>query len=141
MARKFNKKDSKVIESVILESLNIIKENIEEDKAKLLLRLIISGIAYHYFLNPDDLIDMGFLRFEKSPDKEELFKVTIIKDKEYGVVNAETLWKFYKGELQQEAEFKQVLENFLEELINYSQEQEINITHLTSQIDRKKRRK
>lgn len=137
--RKFIEKPPDIIEEVTAESLRIIGiEDIEEGKIKLLSRLIVSGIANHYFYNPDDLIRMGFLQFEKSPDKNELFKVTILRDKEAGVINADTLWRYYRGELHQEAKFKEVLDNFLEELIAYSQMQEIDITQLTSRLQKRK---
>ena len=137
--RKFIEKPPDIIEGVTRESLKIIGlEDIEEGKIKLLSRLIISGIASHYFKNPDDLIKMGFLQFEKSPDKNELFKVIILKDQSAGVVNADTLWKYYKGELHQEAKFKEILDSFLEDLINYSQNQEISITQLTSKLQKRK---
>ena len=137
--RQFRERPPEDIENITKESLKIIGiEDIEEGKVKLLSRLIISGIANHYFHYPDDLIRMGFLQFEKSPDKNELFKVTILKNKEAGVVNADTLWKYYKGELHQEAKFKEILDNFLEELISYSQTQEINITQLTSRLQKRK---
>jgi hypothetical protein len=138
--RKFIEKPPDIIERVVEESLKIIGiEDIEEGKIKLLSRLIMSGLAYHYFNNPDDLIKMGFLQFEKSPDKDELFKITLLRDREAGVINADTLWKYYKGELHQEAKFKEILDNFLEGLITYSQEQEVNITKLTSTIQKKRR--
>lgn len=137
--RKLIEKPPDIIEGVTKESLRIVGlEDIEEGKVKLLSRLIISGIANHYFRNPDDLIKMGFLQFEKSPEKDELFKVTILRNKDAGVINADTLWKYYKGELHQEAKFKEILDNFLEELINYSQDQEINITQLTSKLQKRK---
>lgn len=137
--RKFIEKPPDIIERVTRESLKIVGiEEVSEGKVKLLSRLIISGIANHYFYNPDDLIKMGFLQFEKSPDKNELFKVTILKDIEAGVINADTLWKYYRGELHQEAKFKEILDNFLEELIAYSQTQEINITQLTNRLQKRK---
>lgn len=138
--RKFKEREPEILENILKESLGIIGVEMEEGKSKLLLRLLTSGIAYHYFKNPDDLIKVGFLQFRKSPEKNELFKVTLLKDKESGVINAETLWQYYKGELRQKAQFKQVLENFLEELITYSQEQEIDITQLTSKLREKKRK-
>lgn len=138
MVRKFTREPPEVLENVLKESLEIIGAEMEEGKVKLLLRLIISGIANHYFFKPDDLIEVGFLQFCKSPDKDELFRVNIIRNKESGVVNAETLWKYYNGELRQEQQFKGILENFLEELINYSQEQEIDITQLTSKLQKRK---
>ena len=140
MGRVFREKPAEVIEKIIERSLNIIGAEFNEGQTKLFLRLIISGIANHYFHNPDDIINVGFLRFEKSPDKNELFKVTIIKNQEVGVVNAETLWEYYNGELRQKQQLKEVLNNFLEELISYSQAQEIDITNLTNSIERKKRR-
>ena len=137
--RKLREKPPDCLEKITKESLKIIGiENTEKGKVKLLSRLIISGIANYYFHNPDDLIKMGFLQFEKSPDKNELFKVTIIKDSEAGVINADTLWRYYKGELHQESKFKEILDNFLEDLISYSQMQEISITQLTSTLQKKK---
>ena len=141
MGREFKEREEEIIEKIINKSLEIIGSKFKEGQAKLFLRLIISGIANHYFHNPDDIINVGFLRFEKSPNKNELFKVTIIKNQEAGVVNAETLWEYYSGELKQKQQLKEVLNNFLEELINYSQVQEIEIMNLTNDIERKKRRK
>lgn len=138
MARKFNKEPPETLENILKESLEVIGVKMKKDKAKLLLRLIISGIANHYFYKPDDLIDIGFLRFCKSPDKDELFRVSILRDKDSGVVNADTLWKYYTGQLKQEQDFKGILENFFQELINYSQEQEIDIMHLTSKLHKRK---
>jgi len=135
MAREFRERPAEVIEQIIIDSLNILNSKLNEGQIKLLLRLIISGIANHYFHYPDDIIDVGFLRFEKSPDKNELFKVTILKDQSAGVVNAETLWEYYNGTLQQREQFKGILNNFLEELINYSQTQEMDIMKLTNEID------
>lgn len=140
MGRAFKEESAEVIEKIIERSLNIIGAEFNEGQTKLFLRLIISGIANHYFHNPDDIINVGFLRFEKSPDKNELFKVTIIKNQEVGVVNAETLWEYYNGELKQKQQLKEVLNDFLKELISYSQAQEIDITNLTNSIERKKRR-
>lgn len=139
MVRQFNKAPPETLEDILKESLRVIDVEMDEGKVKLLLRLIISGIASHYFYRPDDLIDVGFLRFCKSPDKDELFRVNIIRNKESGVINAETMWKYYTGQLKQERDFKGILENFLEELINYSQEQEIDITNLTSRLHRKRK--
>ena len=138
MTRQFNKAPPETLEDILKESLRIIDVEMDEGKVKLLLRLIISGIANHYFYKPDDLIDVGFLRFCKSPDKDELFRVNIIRSKESGVINAGTMWKYYTGQLKQEQDFKGILENFLEELINYSQEQEIDITNLTSKLQKRK---
>ena len=140
MGRVFKEESAEVIEKIIERSLNIIGAEFNEGQTKLFLRLIMSGIANHYFHNPDDIINVGFLRFEKSPDKNELFKVTIIKNQEVGVVNAETLWEYYNGELRQKQQLKEVLNDFLKELISYSQAQEIDITNLTNSIERKKRR-
>jgi hypothetical protein len=81
MVRKFNKEPPETLETILKESLEVIGVEMKEDKAKLLLRLIISGIANHYFYKPDDLIEVGFLQFCKSPDKDELFRVNILRNK------------------------------------------------------------
>lgn len=137
--RKLKQVSSDVIEDIIKKSLEIINAELNEGQVKLLLRLIISGIAYHYFLSPDDLIDVGFLRFEKSPDKNELFKVTLLKNNESGVVNAETLWEFYNGDMNRKKQLKEVVNEFLGELIEYSRNQEIDIMNLTNSIDTKRK--
>ena len=141
MARAFKNREPKVIETIVRESLNAISVEMEEEKVKLLARLIMSGIGKHYFFNPDDLIDMGFLRFQKSPDKDELFHVSILRDNDSGIVNAETLSRYYRGELLQEIQFNKIMDSFLQGLIDYAQEQEIEITKLTSELQQKKRRK
>ena len=138
MGREFKPRKATVLEQIMEECLEIIGANLEKNEIKLLLRLYTSGIAYHYFLNPDDLIDVGFLRFQKSPEKEELFKVTLIRDEELGVINAHTLWKYYKGDLNREKQFQKILDNFLENLISYSQEQEIEITESINRIEQRK---
>ena len=96
MGREFKQKDATTLEQIMKQCLEIVGVKLEENQIKLLLRLYTSGIAYHYFLNPDDLIDVGFLRFQKSPEKQELFKVLLIRDEDSGVVNAKTLWKYLK---------------------------------------------
>ena len=58
MARKFTREPPETLESILEESLKVIGVEMKEDKAKLLLRLIISGIANHYFHKPDDLIEV-----------------------------------------------------------------------------------
>lgn len=138
MAREFREQSEEVIEEIVKTSLKILNFKLNEGQIKLLLRLIMSGIANHYFHNPDDLIDVGFLRFEKSPEKNELFKITLIKDPDSGVVNAETLWEFYNGDLQRKKQFKEVVNDFLGELISYSKAQELDILKLTNEIDTKK---
>ena len=138
MAREYRERPPEVIEDIIKQSLKILNSKLNKGQIKLLLRLIMSGIANHFFHNPDDLIDVGFLRLEKSPEKSELFKVTLLKDPNSEVVNAETLWEFYTGELQRRKQLKEVVNGFLGELIKYSKAQEIDITKLTNDIDAKR---
>ena len=139
MAREFIKRTDEIFEDITKKSLGIVGIEADKNKVKLLIRLILSGIAQHYFYNPDDIIDVGFLQFSKNPDKDELFKVNIIKSVEDGVFNADTLWKFYSGELHQQQKCKEILENFLTDLIEYSQEQEVAITKLTTKLKKKRR--
>ena len=137
--RKFTEKPPEILEQIMEDCLDIIGVKLDEAKIKLLIRLIISGISNHYFFFPDDLIKLGFVEFYKNPDKDELFRVSILRDTESGVVNAETLWKYYKGDIKKEKEIKETLGNFLEDLISYSKEQEKEITQLTSQIEKRRR--
>jgi hypothetical protein len=138
MARKRTYKPASYIENIMKISAMTIGVHISDDKLRLLSRLFISGIADRFFEHPDDIVDMGFLRFEKSPDKDELFKVMIIRNSDIGIVNAGSMWKYYKGELTQGKEFKKIFDSFLSELINYSKEQELEITKLTSDIQKRK---
>lgn len=138
MARQLIEKPSEILEKITEDCLDLVGVKLKGEKIKLLIRLLISGIANHYFQNPDDLINMGFLSFQKSPDKTELFRVNLIKDADAGVVNAETVWRYYNGSLGREQQFRQILNSFLENLINYSQEQEIEITKSISQLEKRK---
>lgn len=138
MARKYTQQPPELIEDLTKEALRLVGiKNVPSNQIALLIRLIISGIANYYFYEPDTLINLGFLQFCKSPDKDELFKVKLLRNGKEGVVNANTLWKYYKGELAQEKDFKEILEQFLSELIEYSQAQELDITTLTSKIQKK----
>ena len=138
MARELVKKPPETLEKIMEDCLKLIGVEVAENKIKLLLRLLISGIGNHYFTSPDDLIDIGFLRFQKSPDKDELFKVMILRDSNEGVVNANALWRYYNGDLKRERDLKNSLESFLTNLISYAQQQEIEITKSISQIEKRK---
>ena len=139
MARKFSEKPPELLEQIMEDCLQIVGAKLNENQIKLLLRLIISGIAKYYFKNPDDLINLGFLKFTKSPDKDELFKVMIIRDENEGIVNAEALWRYYKGDIKKEKQIKETMTTFLENLIQYSKDQEKEITQSISQIEKRRR--
>ena len=133
--RKLRKVNKEVLESIIRDSLERVGiKTIEEDKVALLTRLIMSGIGNHFFNSPDDLIDVGFVRFKKNPEKDELFAVEIIRDEKSGIVNADTLYRYYTGNLTSEKAIKQTMEGFVNELLNYSQKQSNDITKLTSNL-------
>lgn len=142
MGRKFKEVPPKILENIMKESLSYVGiTDMEEGRIKLLLRLLMSNIGNYYFKNPDDIINIGFLKFEKSPDKDELFRVCIKRDTNSGILNAQTLWEYYNGNLVRERLCKEVVEDFLEGLINYSQEQEMNIMDLTNNIEKEKKEK
>ena len=140
MGRKREEKEPIILENISEKCFKAIGLEVPREKSNLFARIFLSGISHYFFFSPDDIIKMGFLKIEKSPEKNELFKVTIQKNLEAGVVNAETLWKYYTGELIQETKFKEIIQNFMEELISYSQTQEESITKLTNNLQRKKRR-
>lgn len=135
MGRQFKNRKSIEIEEIVEECLKRVGiEKTSQKQVALLTRLIFSGISYYFYLKPDNLIKMGYIEFMKNPDKEQMFAVNILKNADEGVVNAETLWRFYKGELASEAKLKMVVDEFVQELLQYSQDQEIDITNLTNKL-------
>lgn len=137
MVRKQKRAPKEDIESVMKDSVKRVGiQDLEDSPTNLLLRLVVSGIAKYFFEKPDNVVDVGYLRFKKSPVKEELFTVEIIKNEKEGVINADTLWRYYTGELTSEKQLKEVLNNFMEELVEYSQNQEIEITKLTGKLNK-----
>lgn len=135
MVRKFKNRPSKDIESILEESIERIDfRNITKDKIALLLRLLISGVANYFFVSPDNIVNVGYMQFTKSADKDELFKVKIIRNEGEGVLNASTLWRYYKGELSTEAKLKGIIDEFVDGLLEYSQNQEVKITKLTGRL-------
>ena len=139
MARKFKTIDGKVFEQLIQDSLERVGvEGVRREQAALFLRLTLGGIATHFFNSPDDLVDVGFFRFKKNPDKNELFAVDIRKDENAGVINADTLYRYYTGDLASEQALQNTMNNFVNELLSYSRNQSNSISKLTGNL--KKRR-
>ena len=141
MARRLKKADKKILEELTLECLQRAgSTNASKEEAALLIRFLMSSIANYFFNSPDDFIDVGFLRFKKNPIKEELFAVELIKDEVTGVVNAETLYRYYKGDLNIERDMKEAVNNFVTELLTYSQRQNEDITNLTGKLSKRRNR-
>lgn len=140
MARKLIYKNSEELEKLLDDCLIFTGfKKLSKDIIKLLIRLVFSKIGYYFFLNPDDVINVGFMQVQKSPDKDELFKVKIIRDAKAGVINADTLQKFYNGDLAREKNLKETLTDFLSNLINYAQEQEEEITNSINLMETKRK--
>ena len=139
MARKFKKVNGIIFEQLVKDNLERVGiEGVERDRIALFLRLTLSGIANYFFNSPDDLVEVGFLRFKKNPEKDELFAVEIIRDENAGVHNAETLYRYYTGDLTSEKALQNTMNNFVNELLSYSQVQNNSISKLTGNL--KKRR-
>ena len=135
MKRKLKRAQKEELESIMKDCLKTVKiGELKEGRSEWLFRLLMSGIAKYFFEQPDNFVDVGFIRFKKNPEKEELFAVEIIKDEKAGVTNAETLWRYYTGELSSEKELKSIVNNFVNELLKYSQEQEEEITNITGRL-------
>lgn len=134
MAREIRTVDKKVIEDIITDTLRKFGIELEKDEAALMLRLFLSGISKYFFDDPDTRIELGFMSLQKSPDLDELFSIRIIRNLEEGVVNADTMYKYYKGEIITEKKIKGIVEGFVDELLTYSQEQNKEITLLTSKL-------
>lgn len=140
--RKIIERDCKELEKITSSSLaKVGLKRVSKAKAALLMRLVFSGVSRYFFLNPDTAINLGFLKFKKSPKKEEMFTVTINPSVPDGVVNADTMWRYYTGELAKKEELKEVLNKFVEELLSYSQMQEVQIAQLTSNLSVTEERK
>ena len=138
MARKLNKIEDKVIEDIVDDSLKRVGvKKVSKKQISLLLRLICSGIANYFYNKPDDFAEIGFIRFKKNPIKEEIFAVELISDEEEGVINADTLYRYYKGDLKAEQQIKETMDNFVNELLAYSQNQSNRIISMTSKLTRK----
>ena len=139
MARKLKKVNGAVFEQLVKDSFERVGiESVDKDRIALFARLVLGGIANYFFNSPDDLVEIGFFRFKKNPEKEELFAVEIIKNEEAGIINADTLYRYYTGDLTSEQAIKKTMNNFVNELLTYSQSQNSSITKLTSKL--KKRR-
>lgn len=139
MARKFKKVNGAIFEQIVKESLERVGiEGIGRDRIALFFRLVLGGIANHFFNSPDDLVDVGFLRLKKNPEKDELFAVDIIRDENAGVINADTLYRYYTGDLASEQALQNTMNSFVNELLSYSQNQSNSISKLTGNL--KKRR-
>lgn len=135
MARKLRTISSSVLENIVRDSaVRVGLKDINSNQAALLTRLIFSGLANYFFISPDDVVDVGYLKVKKNPAKEELFAVEIIKSAKEGITNAETLYRYYKGDLTTQKEIKETMNNFVNELLSYSQAQNFNITKLTSNL-------
>ena len=134
MAREIRTVDKKVIEDIITDTLRKFGIELEKDEAALMLRLFLSGISKYFFDEPDTRIELGFMSLQKSPDLDELFSIRIIRNLEEGVVNADTMYKYYTGEIITEKKIKGIVEGFVDELLTYSQEQNKEITLLTSKL-------
>ena len=135
MGRKLKKASREKIEQIIIESLESVGiRDVKDSKAALLTRLIISGIGNYFFSKPDNVVNVGFIKLSKSPNKDELFTAEIIRNEEVGIKNAETLWRYYTGEMITETKLKEVVEDFVSELLVYSQEQEQKITKLANKL-------
>lgn len=134
MAREIRTVDKKVIEDIITNTLNKFGIELEKDEAALMLRLFLSGISKYFFDEPDTRVELGFMSLQKSPDLDELFSIRILRNLEEGVVNADTMYKYYKGEITTEKKIKGIVEGFVDELLSYSQEQNKEITLLTNKL-------
>lgn len=135
MAREIKERESIDIEEIVAECFKRI--GVQEAKVEqiaLFTRLLFSGISRYFFYNPDNAVNVGYLKFSKSPDKDELFRVHIMRNGKVGIVNADTLWKYYKGDIIHREKIEEVVNSFVNELLDYSQQQEKNITKLTRKL-------
>ena len=135
MAREIKEKKAIDIEEIVEECFKRIGVgNAKQEQIALFTRLLFSGIARYFFYNPDNAVNVGYLKFSKSPDIDELFRVHITRNGKVGIVNADTLWKYYKGDIIHREKIEEVVNNFVNELLDYSQQQERDISKLTRKL-------
>ena len=136
MARKIKEHKAIDIEEIVEECFKRIGvANAKQEQIALFSRLLFSGISRYFFLHPDNAVNLGYLRFSKSPDIDELFRVHIVRNGKVGIVNADTLWKYYKGDIIHREKIEEVVNNFVNELLVYSQQQEQDISKLTRKLE------
>lgn len=141
MAREFKQVSDKVLENIIKDGFETVGLTLNKKQCALVLRVIISGIGHYFFKNPDDVVEVGFIRFSKSPRKEELFNAEIIYNEEEGIVNARTLNSFYKGDIFKEAKLKEIIDVFIDDLLCYSQEKESDSIKLLKKLNKASKNK
>ena len=140
MSRKFNKVSEETIALILKDSLRRAGlSDLPDKNVSLFIRLMFSGLSSYFFRNPDNVIDIGYIRLKKNATIDELFAVEILRSKDEGVVNADTLYKFYKGELISEKEIKRVVEGFANELLSYSEMQNAKISDLTHRLNKRRK--
>lgn len=135
MKRKIEERSLSIIEKVVGDSLRQVGLEASSEQTALLLRLIFSGIGSHFFFDPDSKFKIGFIEIAKSPNIDELFNVNIIRSEQDKVINADMLYKYYKGDLAREEQLKTVLDTFVNELLAYAQGQEVSIASTMNTIN------
>ena len=136
--RRIQEEQLSVLEQMVKDSLDHVGIKAADTQVALLLRLIFSGLGKHFFFNPDTKFRLGFIEIGKSPEIDELFNVKILRSPEDKIINAETLYKYYKGDFMREEQLKGVLDTFVNELLAYAQGQEISIMNTVNKVNSRK---
>ena len=139
MKRRIEERNLSVIEQIVRDSLIHVGVEASDIQVALLLRLIFSGIGKHFFFEPDTKFKIGFIEISKSPNIDELFNVEIIRSEKDKIVNAETLYQYYTGDLARETQLKGILDTFVNELLAYAQGQEISIASTMNKLSSDKK--
>lgn len=135
MSRKIKERKALDIENIVEDCFRRIGvTEAKPEQIALFTRLLISGVASYFFYNPDNAVNIGYIRLVKSPNKDELFQAHIVRNGKVGIVNADTLWKYYKGDIIHKEKIEEVVNNFVNELLDYSQQQEKDISKLTRKL-------
>lgn len=138
MKRKIEEVPSAILEDIMADSMKRTGIEATPAQSALLIRLFFSGISRHFFFNPDTMTKVGFINIQKSPDIDELFNVSITRSPNDNIVNADTLWQYYTGDMLREKKLRETLDMFVEELVQYAQAQEIDIMNISTRISNTK---
>ena len=135
MKRKFTTIKDRVLEEIVRDSaLRVGIGALNETQTAMLIRLIFSGISNYFYNSPDNVVELGYMKVRKNPEKEQLFAVDLQENNADSISNAETLYRYYKGDMKAEKELKETMNTFINELLIYSQVQSNNITKLTGKL-------
>lgn len=114
--------------------MELSKENIEK-----LFTIMVSTAADYLYHNPECRIDLPHFSIIRTHSKSNLIHIDIKRDKE--VRNAEQLLYFYLNEGLEKRKLKNILDEFVDTLVEYSADKEEQNSDIIKTINSSKKSK